>query len=115
MSVRFTLPYPPSLNRLYRHVGPMVLISREGREYKKRVGWLALEQRVTKQAGPLCVSLWLFRPTRRGDLDNTAKALLDALNGIAWVDDSQIVELHMYRGDDKTDPRAEIEVKTIGE
>ena len=30
----------------------------------------------------------------RGDLDNRAKLALDALNGIAYKDDSQVKELH---------------------
>ena len=34
----------------------------------------------------------------RGDIDNYAKTILDALNGIAWVDDSQIRELRMRKG-----------------
>lgn len=29
-----------------------------------------------------------------GDLDNHVKAVLDALNGVAFVDDSQVVEVH---------------------
>ena len=108
--MKFTLDYPPSLNRLYRNVRGMTLLSREGREYKKRAGFMALQQRVRPLAGPLCVVLRVFRPQRRGDLDNSSKALLDSLNGIAWGDDSQIVELHMFREDDKDRPRAEIEV-----
>jgi Holliday junction resolvase RusA-like endonuclease len=32
-------------------------------------------------------------PLKKPDLDNIAKAILDALNGIAWHDDSQVVEL----------------------
>jgi Holliday junction resolvase RusA-like endonuclease len=34
-----------------------------------------------------------IRPTCRPDLDNVAKAVGDGCNGIAWADDSQIVEL----------------------
>lgn len=34
-----------------------------------------------------------IRPTKRPDLDNVAKAVLDALNGLAYNDDSQIVSL----------------------
>lgn len=32
--------------------------------------------------------------TARPDIDNLQKAVFDALNGIAWVDDSQIVSVH---------------------
>ena len=33
------------------------------------------------------------QPYPKPDVDNLAKAVLDALNGVAWVDDSQVVEL----------------------
>lgn len=29
----------------------------------------------------------------RGDLDNYVKTVLDALNGVAWKDDSQVVRI----------------------
>lgn len=29
----------------------------------------------------------------RGDLDNYVKTVLDALNGVAWDDDSQVVKI----------------------
>lgn len=32
-------------------------------------------------------------PTGRPDVDNYAKLVMDALNGIAWVDDAQVVQL----------------------
>lgn len=35
----------------------------------------------------------IIRHTKRPDIDNLAKAVLDALNGVAWDDDSQIVKL----------------------
>lgn len=46
---------------------------------------------------------------RRCDVDNLAKAgALDALNGIIWADDSQVVDLRaqVFRGSD--DPRLEL-------
>lgn len=33
------------------------------------------------------------RPTKKPDLDNIAKAILDSLNGLAYKDDSQVTEL----------------------
>lgn len=35
----------------------------------------------------------------RPDADNIAKAVLDALNGIAYEDDAQVVELHVTKED----------------
>ena len=35
------------------------------------------------------------RKVRRGDIDNYAKLIMDALNGHAWVDDRQIVRLQI--------------------
>lgn len=36
-------------------------------------------------------------PTKKPDCDNIAKTVLDALNGIAYHDDSQVVGLHVYK------------------
>lgn len=35
--------------------------------------------------------------TSKPDLDNLAKTVLDALNGIAFVDDSQVVDLRLSK------------------
>lgn len=51
-------------------------------------------------------------PVKRPDLDNYTKAILDGANGLLWHDDSQIVDLLLYKRYDKT-PRAEIKVKEI--
>ena len=34
------------------------------------------------------------RPTKKSDIDNYCKAIFDGMNGIVYVDDSQIVSLH---------------------
>lgn len=34
-----------------------------------------------------------IRPTKKPDLDNIIKIILDSLNGIAYIDDSQVVNL----------------------
>ena len=38
-----------------------------------------------------------IRPTKKPDVDNLAKAVMDALNGVAWVDDSQVVRVSIYK------------------
>jgi len=39
----------------------------------------------------------LIRPTKKPDWDNVAKAITDALNGIVYVDDCQIVDAHVTK------------------
>ena len=36
-------------------------------------------------------------PMKKPDLDNVAKIILDALNGVAWKDDTQVVDLRVNR------------------
>ena len=89
------LPYPPSVNHYYRHVGQRVLISREGRLYREKVGATLARWGVSPLAGPLATVIDVYPPDRRRrDLDNVQKALLDALQqGGAYQDDSQITQL----------------------
>ena len=94
----FDLPWPPSVNRYYRHVGPRVLISREGRKYRMMTV-SRLGGRCPKQTGPLRVSAEFYPPdARRRDLDNVGgKALLDSLQAAGlFEDDSQIKEIHLW-------------------
>ena len=45
----------------------------------------------------------ILYPTKKPDVDNIAKAILDSLNGIAYHDDSQVVSLtiNKYYGEPK--------------
>jgi Holliday junction resolvase RusA-like endonuclease len=66
--------------------------------------------------GLLRVRVRFFRDDRRRvDLDNLAKVPLDALNKLAWADDSQIVSLVASKHYDADRPRTEIEIWTAGE
>lgn len=109
--MKLTLPYPPSVNRIWRIFGNRIIKSKEGRAYAHTVACMAKARQVTPVDGPLCVTVTAYRPQRRGDLDNVLKAALDALNGVAWADDSQVVELHAKRRDDKHNPRLEVLVE----
>lgn len=95
-AVEFDVPWPPSLNRYYRHVGPRVLISREGRRYRRmavsRLGGL-----FKKLSGAVSLSLDCYPPDRRRrDVDNILKCLLDSLvHAGVMEDDSLVRRLHM--------------------
>lgn len=44
-------------------------------------------------------------PTKKPDIDNIAKVICDALNGIAYHDDTQIVSLNVSKVYAETEPR----------
>ncbi len=56
-----------------------------------------------------------IRPVKKPDLDNYIKLLLDALNGIIWVDDRHIIEIHASKFYTLNTPRIELIVNQIPE
>ncbi len=55
-----------------------------------------------------------LRPTKKPDLDNVAKAILDSLNTIAYHDDSQVVELYIEKlYADEQGPRVEVKLTEL--
>lgn len=93
-SVSVTLPYPPSVNRLWRSVRGRVIRSAEYEAWLNEASWI-IYRAVGKTAdcqgvvGPYALTVRLCPPDRRArDLDNTLKALSDALKlGEAIQDD----------------------------
>ena len=51
----------------------------------------------------------IIRPTKKPDADNIAKVICDALNGVAYVDDTQVTELRVYKYYADV-PRVEVEI-----
>lgn len=101
MTRTLTLAYPPSTNRLTRTGNGRAYANPEAKRWKADAHWLARSLGFTRLDGPVAVSLQLHPKTPRAgaasktriDLDNAIKATLDAMNGAAWDDDSQVVEL----------------------
>jgi Holliday junction resolvase RusA-like endonuclease len=98
------------VNAYWRIFKNRILLSTEARQYKARAAGVALERGCKPALGFVAVSLWVYRARRIGDLDNFLKAALDSLRGVAFEDDSQVIEIHAYRHDDKNNPRVEVEV-----
>jgi crossover junction endodeoxyribonuclease RusA len=95
----FDLPWPPSVNRMWRTVAGRMLLSDAGRSYFVRAFSALPHKRVDPHEGRLSVTIALTPPDKRPfDIDNRAKALLDACtHGKVWLDDAQVDELHIYR------------------
>ena len=91
--------------------------SEEARQYQAIARRLAVvqlgrERALKRFSGEVAVTINVYRPAKRGDLDNALKVVLDCLNGIAFDDDDQIVRIVAERFDDKSNPRVEIEVRS---
>jgi len=101
--IQMDLPWPPSVNRYWRHWRGRTLVSRAGRAYRQRVAVEVLAHGVTGGLGNARVKVEILArpPDRRlRDLDNLLKGLLDACTraGI-WDDDGQIDDLRIMRGE----------------
>jgi Holliday junction resolvase RusA-like endonuclease len=105
----------------------------KSKDYKSRVLAAALEVRPEKPLDiPLSVTIMAYRsipksmskkkvaqaiagdlrPTTKPDASNICKGVEDALKGVIWRDDSQVVELIIRKWYSDT-PRVEVSVKEI--
>ena len=113
--LQFVLPFPPSVNRYYRHVGYRTLLSREGREYRRQVCALLAGRVGQPLPGPLQVQLDLYPPDRRRrDWDNFQKGVWDALQHAGvYLDDSQVRRALIEMHDPQEKARAECLIQPI--
>lgn len=110
------LPYPPSANRYWRHNRGIIHRSPEANAYKREIWALARSNGISDPTtAPVSLAL-ILRPiqpkdwhrrqkadpngytVRCIDLDNAQKVALDALQGIAYVNDNQVVSIQLNRG-----------------
>lgn len=111
--LKIILPYPPSVNHYLRHAGHSVYRTKEANDYREIVEWILHDMEVDPLQGALKVSIIIYRPRKAGDIDGILKVSLDAMNKLAYEDDKQIIELHVYRRDDKHNPRLEVEINEV--
>lgn len=113
----------PRFARLGNHV--KAYDPAKSKDWKAYVAMVARSKGVRVRQGALRVSMSFsfLKPksakkrahhTVRPDLDNLVKGCKDALTGIAWVDDSQVVEIEARKFYGDT-PGVEIEVVEIAE
>ena len=126
--MKLILPFPPYVNQLYG-------TKRNGQKFKKKahraffteVHRIIQDKKLKPLEGELEVSITLFRPRDTGDIDGPLKTLFDAMEqpsdliphgdkkkrvktsdyGV-YVDDKQIIDLHVYKRIDKNNPRVEV-------
>lgn len=99
MRIELVLPWPPSANQMYRHVGSKVLISERGRKYRIEVAEVLARAGSPRLEGALSLTLLVFPPdNRRRDMDGISKNVQDSFTKAGlFEDDSQIIELHVLK------------------
>ncbi|WP_417861891.1 RusA family crossover junction endodeoxyribonuclease [Vreelandella venusta] len=100
--IEIKLPFPPAVNNITAVVRGRKITSKRGREYRKTaVARIAEQFTGVPLTGRLAVRMVLIPPCRRKrDIDNYSKAALDAITAAGvWIDDEQIDQLTIIRGD----------------
>lgn len=112
--VHLTTPIPPSVNHMYA-------TGRAGQRFKSDA-YRAFETVVRLSAQSvvdslftkrLVLTLLVYGLRDNADLDNVIKPLQDALQGVVYVNDKQIHELHVFRCKDEGEARIEVEVREV--
>lgn len=101
------LPYPPSANRYIRRTARGCYRTSEATRYREAAKALAISGGAACLSGPIVVIATLIpkltktgKPSKtRLDIDNCVKVACDALQGVCYEDDSQIVRLIIQLGD----------------
>lgn len=129
--MKFTIPLQPKPKQRPQHGKGNTFTPKETREYEQIVGFYA--RRAIKQPleGAIRVKVDFYmpipkswsekkkrlaeageiRPASRPDLDNLEKALFDGMNGIAWIDDALVVEVH--KAEWYGEPRTDVEISEV--
>lgn len=95
------LPYPPTVNSLYANVpGKGRVKSERYRTWERHAQNMLLAQQKRLIPGKVAVDIRIEQVDhRKRDVANLEKAILDILKGVAYEDDSQVVDLRI-RWDD---------------
>lgn len=103
MKVTYTIPIRPRPKQRPRFARGHAYTPKETRDYEETLRTVCRAQGASPRPNPCIVDMSCYwkRPksvkesqffTKRPDADNLSKCL-DALNGVCWNDDAQIVEL----------------------
>jgi crossover junction endodeoxyribonuclease RusA len=95
------LPYPPSVNTYWRKFRNTMVISEKGREFTENVRKIVAPIITEPITCRIKIEMRLHREDKRQfDLDNTLKAVQDALTKCGlWIDDKQIDVIVLRRGE----------------
>jgi len=95
---------PTPLNRIYkpiiRNKRPSIIVSNEAKTTKRLIRYEVMKQKQNKMLqGNLTMKIdfCIKKGARNNDVDNSLKLLLDALQGLCYKDDMQIIQLEIRK------------------
>ncbi len=99
--------------RGWRMVEAHAYTPRETREYEEQVRLAALAAGARPLEGDVALEVHVYVRGRHGDWDNTGKVISDALNGVAYRDDRQVVDgrVIIHRVRRAEDERVEVTIR----
>lgn len=112
---KITAPFPPSINTVYTVHRNRKIMSAKGRDYKYAVSEILGKDRVPYK-GPISCTYRFYRgDARKYDVSNYVKVIEDCITDANyWGDDSQVVEMHIFKMDiDRDNPRVEVEITEL--
>ena len=119
LDVRFVVPGPVVPWQRAASVGTRRFTPTEQRAYQRTVRLIAQASRprgpwLLSKASRYRVDIDAYLPdARRRDIDNIAKTILDALNGVLYLDDSQVTTLFVDTHIDRAEPRVVVAVREV--
>jgi hypothetical protein len=115
-SLHFHIPWAVvSNNVVTRRVGRMIMPNPEAVRQKDVIrgyAWLFVQQH--RWEIPPAAALYITAWNTRKDTDNCVKVISDALNGVAWKDDRDVIELHVEKRRDEGGERYDVRVEPRG-
>lgn len=126
LTLRLTLPLPPSINEQYATVNGRRVSTLVARRFKQNVqkkiheleqsGHINNEMREQFGAGYLSLLLiFYFETPLKRDLDGGLKISQDALCSTLGLNDNRVVSLHLLKYIDPLHPRLEVELEALND
>lgn len=97
--IYLTLPVPPITNQRLQINRKTKSFYRNPKNtnYQEIVKLLCLQEKLVPYQKDVAMRVWWYRKDKRGDVTDRWKDLCDALEGFAYVNDSQIADFHVAR------------------
>jgi Holliday junction resolvase RusA-like endonuclease len=114
--IAFVVAGDPVPWRRSRSKGRQHFTDSKARQQAQLIAGAARIAGATPLPGPVKLTVIAYRRTRqRCDWDNLGKLVSDALNGVCWLDDSQVDDARVIKAIDPRQPRTEVEVEALSE